>query len=35
VITNLAPGTYYFVATALNTNGVESVFSQVASKTIQ
>jgi hypothetical protein len=35
VVTNLAPGTYYFVATAFNTSGVESSFSGVASKTIQ
>jgi hypothetical protein len=35
VVTNLAPGTYYFVATAFNTSGVESSFSSVASKTIQ
>jgi hypothetical protein len=35
VVTNLAPGTYYFVATAFNTSGIESTFSSVASKTIQ
>jgi hypothetical protein len=35
VVTNLAPGTYYFVATAFNTVGAESSFSGVASKTIQ
>jgi hypothetical protein len=34
VVGNLAPGTYYFVATALNTTGGESVFSGVGSKTI-
>ena len=35
MVENLAPGTYYFVATAFNTGGVESSFSGVASKTIQ
>jgi hypothetical protein len=35
VISNLSPGTYYFVATAYNSAGVESTFSGVASKTIQ
>jgi hypothetical protein len=34
VVTNLTPGTWYFVATALNSNGVESTFSNVGSKTI-
>jgi hypothetical protein len=34
VVENLVPGTYYFVITALNTSGVESGFSNVASKTI-
>jgi hypothetical protein len=34
VVTNLTPGTYFFVATALNAAGAESVFSSVASKTI-
>jgi hypothetical protein len=34
VVANLAPGTYYFVATALNTTGGESAFSGVGSKTI-
>jgi Fibronectin type III domain len=35
VVGNLAPGTYFFVATALNSAGVESTFSAAASKTIQ
>jgi hypothetical protein len=35
VVDNLGPGTYFFVATALNTLGAESTFSGVASKTIQ
>lgn len=35
VVDNLVPGTYYFVATALNSVGVESTFSSAASKTIQ
>jgi hypothetical protein len=35
VVEGLAPGTYFFVATAINTVGVESAFSGVASKTIQ
>jgi len=35
VVGNLVPGTYFFVATALNDVGVESTFSAVASKTIQ
>jgi hypothetical protein len=35
VVSNLAPGTYYFVATAFNSSGAESSFSGVASKTIQ
>jgi trimeric autotransporter adhesin len=34
VVTNLASGTYFFVATAYNSAGVESSFSGVASKTI-
>ena len=34
VVSNLAPGTYFFVATAYNTAGVESTFSGVATKTI-
>jgi hypothetical protein len=35
VVTNLSAGTYYFVATALNSDGVESAFSGAASKTIR
>ena len=35
VVSNLSPGTYYFVATAYNSAGVESTFSGAASKTIQ
>jgi hypothetical protein len=35
VVTNLVPGTYFFVATAVNASGAESVFSAAASKTIQ
>jgi len=35
VVEGLAPGTYFFVATAINTVGAESSFSGVASKTIQ
>ncbi len=35
VLNNLAPGTYYFAVTAVNTAGVESGFSNEASKTIQ
>ncbi|HEY9183125.1 MAG TPA: putative Ig domain-containing protein [Gammaproteobacteria bacterium] len=35
VVDNLVPGTYYFVATALTSAGVESTFSSAASKTIQ
>ena len=35
VVSNLAPGTYFFVATAYNTAGVESTFSGIATKTIQ
>ena len=34
VVTNLVSGTYYFVATAYNSSGVESAFSTPASKTI-
>ncbi len=35
VVTNLAPGTYFFVTTAVNTGGIESQQSNVASKTIR
>ena len=35
VVESLVPGTYFFVATAINTAGAESSFSGVASKTIQ
>jgi hypothetical protein len=35
VVDNLTPNKYYFVATAVDTAGNESVFSAVASKTIQ
>jgi hypothetical protein len=35
VIGNLVPGTYFFVATAVNSVGAESAFSSPASKTIQ
>ncbi|HSC13691.1 MAG TPA: putative Ig domain-containing protein, partial [Gammaproteobacteria bacterium] len=35
VVQNLVPGTYFFVATAVNGAGAESTFSNVASKTIQ
>ena len=34
VIENLPPDTYFFVATSINTNGVESTFSNVAMKTV-
>ena len=34
VVENLTPDTYFFVATSVNTNGVESTFSNVASKTV-
>jgi hypothetical protein len=34
VVTNLVPGTWFFVATALNSSGAESSFSSPASKTI-
>ncbi len=34
VVGSLVPGTYYFVVTALSSTGVESQFSNVASKTI-
>jgi hypothetical protein len=35
VIEQLTPGTWYFVATAYNTQGTESVFSNMTQKTIQ
>jgi hypothetical protein len=35
MVENLVPGTYYFVASAYNTAGMESTLSGVASKTIQ
>ncbi len=35
VVENLAPGTYVFVATSRNSAGVESVFSNTATKTVQ
>ena len=35
LVENLGPGTWYFVVTAFNSAGVESGFSNVASKTIQ
>jgi hypothetical protein len=35
VVGSLVPGTYYFVVTALNSAGVESQFSNAASKTIR
>lgn len=34
VVDNLAPATYYFVSTAVNSSGIESEFSNVATKTI-
>lgn len=34
VVENLVPDTYYFVATAVNTGGIESSFSNEATKTI-
>ena len=34
VVENLAPGTYFFVATALNSISAESAFSAAGSKTI-
>ncbi|HUQ51567.1 MAG TPA: putative Ig domain-containing protein [Gammaproteobacteria bacterium] len=34
VVTNLVPGTYFFVATAVNSTGAESVFSAAASKSV-
>ena len=35
VIDNLAPGTYEFVATAYNTAGVESDYSNIATKVVE
>jgi hypothetical protein len=35
VVPDLVPGTYFFVATALNTAGTESAFSAPTSKTVQ
>ena len=35
MVEQLTPATWYFVTTALNAQGVESTFSNVASKTIQ
>lgn len=35
IINNLAPATWYSVVTAVNSSGVESAFSNVASKTIE
>jgi hypothetical protein len=35
VVDNLAPGTYEFVATAINSSGVESRYSNVATKVLQ
>lgn len=35
VVTNLAPGRYYFAVTAMSSTGAESAFSNVASKVIQ
>jgi hypothetical protein len=35
VIDNLAPGTYEFVATSINAAGIESVYSNAATKTVQ
>lgn len=34
VVENLVPSTYYFVSTSINTLGIESVFSNVASSTV-
>ncbi len=34
MVENLVPSTYYFVTTAFNTSGSESVFSNMAQKTI-
>ncbi len=35
VVQNLMPDTYYFTATTINSAGLESAFSNIASKTIQ
>lgn len=35
VVAPLTPGTWYFVVTAVNADGIESAFSNMASKTIQ
>jgi hypothetical protein len=35
VVQNLAPGTYYFAVSALNSSGVESELSDTASRPIQ
>jgi Fibronectin type III domain len=35
LVENLSPGTWYFALTAINSQGVHSVFSSVASKTIR
>ena len=35
VVDNLVPGTYEFVATAFNTSGVESTYSNPATKVLQ
>ena len=34
VVENLCPNTYYFVLTAINSKGIESDFSNIASKTV-
>jgi hypothetical protein len=34
-VSNLAPGTYYFVVTAIDAAGLESGYSNRAQKTIQ
>jgi hypothetical protein len=34
VVDNLAPNTYYFVSTAINASGVESSYSNMATKTV-
>jgi hypothetical protein len=35
LVSNLAPGTYYFGVTAYNTDGTQSTLSNVGSKTVQ